>query len=602
MPAEMKVKITAVENFDNTFQKLNKSIAGVRAPIDNLGKNLSKFLDVSGLKAVEQGFVGIGRAGLGALQSISRIIEPLAMITGAGSIGGMAALAASWGQYGQKLNYASVQTGIAATKLQSLQNAGRLAGVSAESVTAAYQGLSQAYFDAIGGRDPAALGLFQRFGIKYDDGTHHPGSTLAGMDKIADLVAGQKDPQAQRLILERAHIPTDMLPLLAGGSKHMHELESQADKNGLLTPADIDAAKQFAKSVTNASEAVEGLSNAMNTVFGPTIAKWLDAWSDDLNDITHKFEANTETQRLADRVAKLSPEKRAEYERMRAQQADRAAKREADAKAGNYVTAQTGVVLPDVPVTHSEWGTWGDAISKWWNGPAAAVPQTPSATASPLTTVLAPGALAPSAPLTDSFGAMIDRMLGSGTSTKKAFSAIESGQGLPSGLLDSVWSAESGRGRHMLSSAGAKGHFQFMDETARQYGLADPNDLRKSAVAAGSYLHDLIAHYSGNVRKAVAGYNWGQGNLDKDIAKFGDAWASHLPRETTGYLARVTAGMGLDGAGAPVGLASAGQTPSKVAVKVDIVAPPGVVKGVKSRSSGPALDGAPEVGRALAWV
>lgn len=125
-----------------------------------------------------------------------------------------------------------------------------------------------------------------------------------------------------------------------------------------------------------------------------------------------------------------------------------------------------------------------------------------------------------------------------------SFSQLERDKGLPAGLLDSVWNAESRRGQSMLSPAGAEGHFQFMPATAREYGLADPYDLKQSADAAARKYADLLRMYSGNVMKAVAGYNWGQGNLNKDITKWGEDWLSHAPRETQQYVARVMGGLG----------------------------------------------------------
>jgi hypothetical protein len=121
-------------------------------------------------------------------------------------------------------------------------------------------------------------------------------------------------------------------------------------------------------------------------------------------------------------------------------------------------------------------------------------------------------------------------------STADLFDALEKKFGLPPGSLDKVWNIESGRGKTMLSPAGAKGHFQFMDATAKQYGVADPNDLTQSATGAASYIHDLMAKYEGDIRKALAAYNWGQGNLDKDIAAHGGDWERFLPNETAGYL------------------------------------------------------------------
>ncbi|WP_375792437.1 lytic transglycosylase domain-containing protein [Paraburkholderia fungorum] len=118
------------------------------------------------------------------------------------------------------------------------------------------------------------------------------------------------------------------------------------------------------------------------------------------------------------------------------------------------------------------------------------------------------------------------------------FSRLESQYRLPSGLLDSVWAAESGRGVNMLSPKGAKGHFGFMDPTAAQYGLTDPNDLNASATAAARMYSDLLKANGGDLDKALAAYNWGQGNLNK----FGLAGA---PEETQGYISKVEAGMGL---------------------------------------------------------
>lgn len=117
------------------------------------------------------------------------------------------------------------------------------------------------------------------------------------------------------------------------------------------------------------------------------------------------------------------------------------------------------------------------------------------------------------------------------------FSALESRYGLPPGLLNAVWAAESGKGKNMLSPAGAMGHFQFMPDTAKAYGLKDPGDLNESAHAAARMFRDLLAHYGGNLQKALAGYNWGSGNLDKN-------GMGRLPSETSAYIARVMGGMG----------------------------------------------------------
>jgi hypothetical protein len=128
------------------------------------------------------------------------------------------------------------------------------------------------------------------------------------------------------------------------------------------------------------------------------------------------------------------------------------------------------------------------------------------------------------------------------------FGGIEAANGLPGGLLDSVWNAESGRGKNPgPSKAGAEGDFQFMPGTWGKYGGGgSPWNLADSSAAAGRYLGKLVSQFHGDIAKAVAGYNWGEGNVEKDVARWGADWQAHLPKETQGYLRKVLPGVGID--------------------------------------------------------
>lgn len=116
-------------------------------------------------------------------------------------------------------------------------------------------------------------------------------------------------------------------------------------------------------------------------------------------------------------------------------------------------------------------------------------------------------------------------------SSASLFKRLEGAFGLPAGLLDAVWARESSRGKNKgPSKAGAMGDFQFMPDTAKAYGLRDPNDLAQSATAAAKMFRDLLKQYGGNLDMALAGYNWGSGNL----ARHGTA--GFRPPETVGYI------------------------------------------------------------------
>lgn len=97
------------------------------------------------------------------------------------------------------------------------------------------------------------------------------------------------------------------------------------------------------------------------------------------------------------------------------------------------------------------------------------------------------------------------------------FKALEAHENLPSGILSAIFKQESSGGKNLLSEKGAKGPFQFTDETASDYGLSgnDVYDLDKSGAAAARYLHKLIDKFGGRVDLALAGYNAGPGNVQK---------------------------------------------------------------------------------------
>ena len=119
--------------------------------------------------------------------------------------------------------------------------------------------------------------------------------------------------------------------------------------------------------------------------------------------------------------------------------------------------------------------------------------------------------------------------------------------GLPAGFLEAVEAQESGGNPNAVSSAGAQGAFQFMPGTAAKYGLSNPFNEQQSAVAAGSYYRNLMGMFGGDEQKALAGYNWGEDNVEKAVSKYGSSWLSHAPVETQNYVSSIMNKLGQGG-------------------------------------------------------
>lgn len=168
------------------------------------------------------------------------------------------------------------------------------------------------------------------------------------------------------------------------------------------------------------------------------------------------------------------------------------------------------------------------------------------------------------------------------------FSALEKKYGLPNGLLDAVWLQESSRGKNMLSPKGAQGHFGFMPGTQAQYGLKNPNDLAESSDAAARMYRDLLKENNGNLPAALAGYNWGSGNLKKK-------GIGAAPKETRDYIDSV---MGRVGAGAAATRGGPQSSNSKTDVSVGQV----TINTQATDAKGIAMSIGPAIGQQFSWA
>ena len=89
----------------------------------------------------------------------------------------------------------------------------------------------------------------------------------------------------------------------------------------------------------------------------------------------------------------------------------------------------------------------------------------------------------------------------------------------------------------------AKGEMQVLDGTALKpgYGVVPARDgsPEERARVGTDYALALLNQFGGNETQAAAAYNHGPGNVEKLIAKYGDAWESKLPAETKNYVTKV---------------------------------------------------------------
>jgi len=87
--------------------------------------------------------------------------------------------------------------------------------------------------------------------------------------------------------------------------------------------------------------------------------------------------------------------------------------------------------------------------------------------------------------------------------------------GLDPALVLAVVHVESGFRPDAVSPKGARGLMQLMPGTATRLGVEDSFDPEQNLDGGTRHLGDLIARYNGDVKRALAAYNAGEGAVER---------------------------------------------------------------------------------------
>lgn len=125
-------------------------------------------------------------------------------------------------------------------------------------------------------------------------------------------------------------------------------------------------------------------------------------------------------------------------------------------------------------------------------------------------------------------------------------------------LLKAQVRAESNFSPDAKSRVGARGLAQFMRNTWKEWSdgtpgiqeappldlaLMDPRDPEDAIMAQAAYMQWLLRLLDGDVRSALAAYNWGIGRMRRLLAEWKPPpdWLDQTPAETQTYVKRILA-------------------------------------------------------------
>jgi Phage tail lysozyme len=280
------VTFSIVDQATPQLTKIQREMRQLREPLDRMRRDTQQFIDPTGLRKVSDGMADIGRQASTLFSSMSRLVPVMAGLTGAASLGGVAALGRQWSRFATQLSRdAENIRGTTPQALQTLQRAMTLAGGSAEQTTEALKALTNTAGQALLG-DAKAATWFREAGISLQGFNGQLRPTTELLPEVLNYISSLKDP-TDRLTaangfgsaalrdmvqnLERARKPGENL------RQTYDRLNAEAAKFPPLTDAQIAAMQRHEAALASLGVSFDSLGQRIGVYMASAFTPFVEA-------------------------------------------------------------------------------------------------------------------------------------------------------------------------------------------------------------------------------------------------------------------------------------------------------------------------------------
>lgn len=202
----------------------NWQLKAVLSAVDNMSPALKKVATQA--KTTRKYLADVGSS---AADVAGRIGMPLALVSGAFSVGSLAGLKVAISNFtalGDEVHKTAQRMGVSTDEFQRLQYMANQSGVSTEGLQAATGKLNKEIAKAANGKNKDLAALFAKTGVSMRDANGHLRSATDLLPEIAEMFAKNKNAaiQAQMGTALYGKGWQELMPLLAGGRDGIDEL------------------------------------------------------------------------------------------------------------------------------------------------------------------------------------------------------------------------------------------------------------------------------------------------------------------------------------------------------------------------------------------
>lgn len=308
MPNVFQITISAVDRATAVAKGVNASIAQITKPISDVKASVQAFSKETGLDKLGDRLVKVGGVASDAARRIGSIAPPLAAVSAAGSIAGLAAMAHGWGRNATEISNTASVIDVTTEQLQKYRGAARLAGLSDTDMTSGLKSVGAAFEDAAAGRDTFVAGVLSSKGIGIHRMADGSVDTIRALHDVSNAAARITNAQAREKFLDIFGLG-GLAPLLSKGGKAIDEYVRKYEKlDATMTPDQIARGERFNENMVALDASFGKLKNTLGESVAPalvTVANRLEPIAQEWGPKIASWIQTTDWNKAADDTAKF---------------------------------------------------------------------------------------------------------------------------------------------------------------------------------------------------------------------------------------------------------------------------------------------------------